>query len=66
MGSIHPMGIHGSSEAHVGGNRGVLEAMPNWLVQLVTEASNLQRALEQFKKLNPPVFKGEADPLVMF
>ena len=62
MGSIHPMGPYESSEAHVGGTRGVPEAMSDWLAQLVAKASNPQRALEQFQKLDSPVFKGEADP----
>ena len=63
MGSIHPMSPYESSEAHARGTRGVPEAMLDWLAQLVTKSSNPQRTLEQFQKLNPPIFKGEADPL---
>ena len=46
MGSIHPTGTRESSEAYVGGNRGVSEAIPEWLAQLVAKASNPQRVLE--------------------
>ena len=39
--------------------------MPEWLAQLMTGTSNnnFHRALEQFQKMKPPLFEGEADPL---
>jgi len=37
--------------------------MPNWLTQLVIKANNPQRALEKVQKLEPLVFKGDANPL---
>ena len=37
--------------------------MPNWLAQVISQGNNPHRALEQFQKLNPPVFEGVANPL---
>ena len=39
--------------------------MPGWLAQLVAggNSNNPHRALEQFQKMEPPVFEGEANPL---
>ena len=43
-------------------NRKIPDRMLEWLVQLTT-ISNTRRALKQFQKLNPPMFKGGADPI---
>ena len=39
--------------------------IPKWLTQLMIRANNNNsyRALKQFQKMKPPVFKGEVDPL---
>ena len=36
--------------------------IPEWLVQLATK-TNPHKTLEQFQKLHPRAFKGEADPV---
>ena len=40
----------------------ILDKMPEWLAQLAVRTKP-HKALEQFQKLHPPVFKGEADPM---
>ena len=47
------------------GNQGAPENMMGWLARLAAGGnnSNPHRALEQFQKMKPPVFEGEADPL---
>ena len=36
--------------------------MPDWLTQVISQGNDPHRALEQFQKLNPPVFEGVVDP----
>jgi len=36
--------------------------MPEWLAQLTTRSKS-HKTLEQFQKLYPPAFKGEANPM---
>ena len=62
IGSVHPPSNHEFVGEQSNANRRVPDRMPDWLVQLVT-ASNPRRALKQFQKLNPPTFKGGADPI---
>jgi len=60
VGSVHPPTNH--EDEHISKYQKIPDVMPGWLARLATK-SNPHRALEQFQKLNPPAFKGEADPI---
>jgi len=62
IGSVHPPTNHEFVGDQSNVNQRVLDRVPDWLVQLAT-VNNPRRALEQFQKLNPPAFKGGADPI---
>ena len=42
-------------------SQGAPDKTPDWLMRLVI-INNPRRSLEQFQKLNPPAYKGGADP----
>ena len=62
--SIHPTRNSEDPGTQMEANQGSPENMPGWLAQLVVgDNNNPHRALEQFQKMKPLVFEGEADPL---
>ena len=59
--SVHPWTNHEVVVEHNSEYQKIPNIMPYWLARLATK-SNPHQALEQFLKLNPTAFKGEADP----
>ena len=62
VGSVHPPTNHETMMDRFNVDQRAPDRMPDWLMQLTT-ISNPRRALEQFQKLNPPPYKGGADPI---
>jgi len=60
--SVHPPTNQEFMVKQLNVNQRVPDKMSDWFVQMAT-VSNPRRALEQLQKLNPPAFKGEADPI---
>jgi len=62
VGSIHPPTNPDIMAEQLSVDQRIPNKMPEWLAQLLTR-TNPHKALEQFQKLHPPAFKGEADPM---
>ena len=60
--SVHPPTNHEVVVDQLNASQRVPDRMQDWLVRLAT-INNPRSALEQFQKLNPPAYKGRADPI---